>query len=127
MQGKSVTRRKCSRFGGDLCRPSAVSQKVRHAKLAEEVEKALTNKKYIPNSVDVNHVESCYPAIIQSGGNYNLKFSVVRSAETGRGAGACGLEAKRISFNQLLRTELMTVLWKHLAFHARTEGQGIHV
>ena len=53
-------------------------QKVRHGKLAEEVEKALTNKKYIPSSVDVNHVESCYPAIIQSGGNYSLKFSVVR-------------------------------------------------
>ena len=42
------------------------------------MEKALTNKKYIPASVDVNHVESCYPAIIQSGGNYSLKFSVVR-------------------------------------------------
>lgn len=50
---------------------------VRHSKLAEEVEKAVTNKKYLPASVDSNQVDSCYPAIIQSGGNYSLKFSVV--------------------------------------------------
>ncbi|KAF7496659.1 FACT complex subunit spt16 [Sarcoptes scabiei] len=50
--------------------------KVRHSKIAEGVEHAATNKKYIKN-VDLSHVDLCYPAIIQSGGNYNLKFSSI--------------------------------------------------
>lgn len=49
-------------------------KKVRHEKLTEGVEAASSNKKYIKN-VDLSHVDLCYPAIIQSGGNYNLKFS----------------------------------------------------
>ena len=52
-------------------------QKVRHIKLAESVEKAIEDKKYLVGS-DPSSVEMCYPPIIQSGGNYNLKFSVVR-------------------------------------------------
>src|SRR5699024_7947282 len=35
---------------------------------------ACNNKKYMKN-VDISQVELCYSAIIQSGGNYNLKFS----------------------------------------------------
>lgn len=54
-----------------------ILQKVKHAKLAEGVEAALTDKKYVGN-VDTSQLDMCYPAIIQSGGNYNLKFSVVR-------------------------------------------------
>lgn len=52
------------------------SQKVKHAKLAEGVEAALTDKKYV-TGVDTSQLDMCYPAIIQSGGNYSLKFSVM--------------------------------------------------
>ncbi len=52
-------------------------QKVRHNKLADSVEGALEDKKVLGNT-DQSLVEMCYPPIIQSGGNYNLKFSVVR-------------------------------------------------
>ncbi|XP_050309696.1 FACT complex subunit spt16 [Anthonomus grandis grandis] len=51
-------------------------KKVKHSKLAEGVEAALQDKKYV-SGVDVNQVDMCYPAIIQSGGNYSLKFSSV--------------------------------------------------
>ncbi|KAK3882667.1 hypothetical protein Pcinc_012963 [Petrolisthes cinctipes] len=50
-------------------------KKVKHAKLAEGVEQAMTDKKYV-GSFDIQQVEPCYPPIIQSGGNYALKFSV---------------------------------------------------
>ena len=52
-------------------------QKVRHTKLADGVEQALQNKKYV-SGVDVSQIDMCYPAIIQSGGKYSLKFSTVR-------------------------------------------------
>lgn len=51
-------------------------QKVKHQKLAEGVESALTDKKYV-SGVDTSQLDMCYPAIIQSGGNYALKFSVM--------------------------------------------------
>lgn len=51
-------------------------KKVRHNKLADGVEASLEDKKLL-GSVDPSLVEVCYPPIIQSGGNYNLKFSVV--------------------------------------------------
>ncbi|XP_066141627.1 FACT complex subunit spt16 [Euwallacea fornicatus] len=51
-------------------------KKVKHSKLAEGVESAIQDKKYV-SGVDVNHVDLCYPAIVQSGGNYSLKFSAV--------------------------------------------------
>lgn len=51
-------------------------EKVRHSKLAESVEKAIEDKKYL-GGTDPSTVEMCYPPIIQSGGHYNLKFSVV--------------------------------------------------
>ncbi|KAG9331284.1 hypothetical protein JZ751_019533 [Albula glossodonta] len=51
-------------------------EKVRHSKLAEAVEKAIEEKKYL-GGADPSTVEMCYPPIIQSGGNYSLKFSVV--------------------------------------------------
>ncbi|MCL4118736.1 UNVERIFIED_CONTAM: hypothetical protein GTU68_027378 [Idotea baltica] len=50
-------------------------KKVKHTKLAEGVEQALTDKKYV-TGLDTQQIESCYPPIIQSGGNYALKFSV---------------------------------------------------
>ncbi|CAL8384026.1 unnamed protein product [Arctogadus glacialis] len=51
-------------------------EKVRHSKLAESVEKAIEEKKFL-GGADPSTVEMCYPPIIQSGGNYSLKFSVV--------------------------------------------------
>ncbi|KAG8190381.1 hypothetical protein JTE90_022025 [Oedothorax gibbosus] len=50
-------------------------KKVKHTKLTEGVEQALSDKKYV-TGVDLSQVDLCYPCIIQSGGNYNLKFSV---------------------------------------------------
>uniref|UniRef100_A0A8C3UYJ5 FACT complex subunit n=1 Tax=Catharus ustulatus TaxID=91951 RepID=A0A8C3UYJ5_CATUS len=63
-------------------------EKVRHSKLAEAVEKAIEEKKFLAGA-DPSAVEMCYPPIIQSGdkntktdpksclewGNYSLKFS----------------------------------------------------
>lgn len=54
-----------------------VDQKVKHSRLAESVEKAIEERKFL-GGVDPSTVEMCYPPIIQSGGNYSLKFSVVR-------------------------------------------------
>ena len=50
---------------------------MKHAKLADMVEEALQNKKYV-SGLDNSQLDMCYPAIIQSGGSYSLKFSVVR-------------------------------------------------
>jgi nucleosome binding factor SPN SPT16 subunit len=49
-------------------------KKVRHAKLSEGVEQAINDTRFVPGE-DKELVEVCYPAIIQSGGNFNLKFS----------------------------------------------------
>lgn len=57
------------------------TQKVKHSKLTEGVEEAIQSKKYV-SGVDISQLEMCYPAIIQSGGNYSLKFSVERLAST---------------------------------------------
>ncbi|MPD01437.1 FACT complex subunit SPT16 [Portunus trituberculatus] len=37
----------------------------------------MTDKKYVGN-FDTQQIEPCYPPILQSGGNYALKFSVSR-------------------------------------------------
>ncbi|CAL1527639.1 unnamed protein product [Lymnaea stagnalis] len=49
-------------------------KKVKHIKLSDGVEQALQNKKYV-SGVDTSQLDVCYPAIIQSGGKYSLKFS----------------------------------------------------
>ncbi|XP_069114488.1 LOW QUALITY PROTEIN: FACT complex subunit SPT16-like [Argopecten irradians] len=49
-------------------------KKVKHSKLADGVESALQNKKYV-TGVDTSQLDMCYPAIIQSAGKYSLKFS----------------------------------------------------
>jgi len=51
---------------------------VKHSRLSDQVEEASHNKKYV-TGVDLNQLDMCYPPIIQSGGHYALKFSVVRS------------------------------------------------
>lgn len=49
-------------------------KKVKHSKLSEQVEAAISDPKLVSPG-DKALVEICYPAIVQSGGNYNLKFS----------------------------------------------------
>lgn len=51
-------------------------KKVKHSKLADGVEQALQNKKFV-SGADPANLDMCYPAIIQSGGKYSLKFSTV--------------------------------------------------
>ncbi|CAK8695989.1 unnamed protein product [Clavelina lepadiformis] len=51
-------------------------RQVKHMKMAEEIEKALENRSHLKGA-DPSLVETCYPPIIQSGGSYSLKFSVV--------------------------------------------------
>jgi nucleosome binding factor SPN SPT16 subunit len=52
-------------------------KKMKHSKIAEQVEGVINDSKYVAQN-DKQLVEICYPAIIQSGGNYNLKFSATR-------------------------------------------------
>ncbi len=83
-------------------------KKVKHSKLAEGVEKAFTEKKYAPN-LDINHLETCYPVIVQSGGNYKLKFSVVSDKENVHfGAIICSFGARYKSYcSNIVRTMLV--------------------
>lgn len=83
-------------------------KKVKHSKLAEGVEAAITDKKYV-TGVDTSQVDMCYPAIIQSGGNYNLKFSVVSDKNTLHfGAIVCSLGARYRSYcSNIVRTLLV--------------------
>lgn len=83
-------------------------KKVKHVKLAEGVESAVNDKKYV-SGVDINQVDMCYPAIIQSGGNYNLKFSVTSDKNTLHfGAIICSLGARYKSYcSNIVRTLLV--------------------
>ncbi|KZC04875.1 FACT complex subunit spt16 [Dufourea novaeangliae] len=83
-------------------------KKVKHSKLAEGVDAAITNKKYV-TGVDVSQVDMCYPAIIQSGGNYSLKFSVVSDKNTLHfGVIVCSLGARYKSYcSNIVRTLLV--------------------
>uniref|UniRef100_A0A6M2DW00 FACT complex subunit n=1 Tax=Xenopsylla cheopis TaxID=163159 RepID=A0A6M2DW00_XENCH len=83
-------------------------KKVKHAKLAEGVEGAVSDKKYVLG-VDLNQVDMCYPPIIQSGGNYNLKFSVVSDKNYLHfGAIVCSLGVRYKSYcSNIVRTLLV--------------------
>ncbi|XP_068097539.1 FACT complex subunit SPT16 [Hyperolius riggenbachi] len=80
-------------------------EKVRHSKLAESVEKAIEDKKYL-GGTDPSTIEMCYPPIIQSGGNYNLKFSVVSDKNHMHfGAVTCAMGIRYKSYcSNLVRT-----------------------
>ena len=83
-------------------------KQVKHTKLAEGVEKAVTDKKYAPN-LDTQQLDLCYPAIIQSGGNYKLKFSVTSDKENVHfGAIMCTFGARYKSYcSNIARTMLV--------------------
>ena len=76
--------------------------------MAEGVEKAVTDKKYAPN-LDTQQLDLCYPAIIQSGGNYKLKFSVTSDKENVHfGAIMCTFGARYKSYcSNVARTMLV--------------------
>ncbi|KAM4876219.1 FACT complex subunit SPT16-like [Sylvia borin] len=77
-------------------------EKVRHSKLAEAVEKAIEEKKFLAGA-EPSAVEMCYPPIIQSGGNYNLKFSVVSDkSHMHFGAITCSMGIRYKGFSRLL-------------------------
>ncbi|KRX76657.1 FACT complex subunit SPT16 [Trichinella sp. T6] len=52
-------------------------RKVQHSILAKSLEDATMNSKYLPDDADINSMDLCFPPIIQSGGRYALKFSVM--------------------------------------------------
>ncbi|XP_075220369.1 SPT16 homolog, facilitates chromatin remodeling subunit dre4 [Lycorma delicatula] len=83
-------------------------KKVKHAKLSEGVEAALTDKKYVGN-VDTSQLDMCYPPIIQSGGNYSLKFSAASDKNTLHfGTIVCSLGARYKSYcSNIVRTLLV--------------------
>lgn len=76
--------------------------------MAEGVEAALTDKKYV-SGADTSQLDMCYPAIIQSGGNYSLKFSVVSDKNYLHfGAIVCSLGARYKSYcSNIARTFLV--------------------
>lgn len=83
-------------------------KKVKHSKLAEGVEAALTDKKYVVG-VDTSQLDMCYPAIIQSGGNYSLKFSMTSDKNHLHfGAIVCSLGARYKQYcSNIVRTLLV--------------------
>lgn len=83
-------------------------KKVKHSKLAEGVETAVSDKKYV-TGVDTSQVDMCYPPIIQSGGHYSLKFSAVSDKNHLHfGAIVCSLGARYKSYcSNIVRTLLV--------------------
>ncbi|XP_013114193.1 FACT complex subunit spt16 isoform X1 [Stomoxys calcitrans] len=83
-------------------------KKVKHAKLSEGVEAALTDKKYV-TGVDSSLLEMCYPPIVQSGGTYSLKFSALSDKNHLHfGAIVCSLGARYKSYcSNISRTFLV--------------------
>ena len=83
-------------------------KKVRHSKVSEGIEGALNDKKYVQH-IDTSQVDLCYPAIIQSGGNYKLKFSHVSDKENVHfGAIICSFGARYRSYcSNIARTFLV--------------------
>lgn len=81
---------------------------MKHSKLAEGVESALTDKKYV-SGVDHSQLDMCYPAIIQSGGNYSLKFSALSDKNHLHfGSIICSLGARYKSYcSNIVRTLLV--------------------
>lgn len=81
---------------------------MKHQKLAEGVEHAMKDKKYV-SGVDISQLEMCYPAIIQSGGNYALKFSATSDKNYLHfGAIVCSLGARYKSYcSNIARTLLV--------------------
>merc|ERR550534_510248 len=85
-------------------------KKKSHSKLCKDIEEQIANKdsKILANA-DKSAVDMCYPPIIQSGGNYKLKFSVVSDKENLHfGAIVCSLGVRYKSYcSNIVRTMLV--------------------
>merc|ERR1719431_1184245 len=85
-------------------------KKKSHSKMCKDIEEQIANKesKLLAN-VDKSAVDMCYPPIIQSGGNYKLKFSVVSDKENLHfGAIVCSLGVRYKSYcSNIVRTMLV--------------------
>lgn len=81
---------------------------MKHSKLSEGAEAALNDKKFV-TGVDTSLLDICYPPIIQSGGNYNLKFTVVSDKNHLHfGAIICSLGVRYKSYcSNIVRTLLV--------------------
>ena len=83
-----------------------------HSKISKDIEDQINNKESKLMSganVDKSAVDMCYPPIIQSGGNYKLKFSVVSDKENlNFGAIVCSLGVRYKSYcSNIVRTMLV--------------------
>ncbi|GAB0094238.1 FACT complex subunit spt16 [Sergentomyia squamirostris] len=83
-------------------------KKVKHTKLTEGVEAAMNDKKYVAG-IDTSQLDVCYPPIIQSGGNYSLKYSAMSDRNYLHfGAIVCSLGARYKSYcSNITRTLLV--------------------
>merc|ERR1719232_2185147 len=87
-------------------------KKKSHSKLSKDIDDQINNKesKLLSGAnVDKSAVDMCYPPIIQSGGNYKLKFSVVSDKENLHfGAIVCSLGVRYKSYcSNIVRTMLV--------------------
>lgn len=84
---------------------------MKHDKLASSIENFITDKKYASGyNVDPSDLDTCYPPIVQSGGNYKLRFSVTSSEETNVHFGAiiCSFGARYKQYcSNIVRTMLI--------------------
>lgn len=82
---------------------------MKHSKIAEGIESAIQDKKYALPNMDTSQLDLCYPAIIQSGGNYKLKFSHTSDKENVHfGAIVCSFGARYKSYcSNIARTFLV--------------------
>ena len=83
-----------------------------HSKISKDIEDQINNKEsklLSGSSVDKSAVDMCYPPIIQSGGNYKLKFSVASDKENlNFGAIVCSLGVRYKSYcSNIVRTMLV--------------------
>lgn len=85
-------------------------KKKSHSKLCKDIEDQIQNKdnKLLAN-MDKSSIDMCYPPIIQSGGNYKLKFSVVSDKDNIHfGAIVCSLGIRYKSYcSNIVRTMLV--------------------
>ena len=84
-------------------------KKIKHAKFGDSIEHTITDKKYLKN-LNKNDFDMCYTPIVQSGGNYNLKFSAENDENNMHfGSIVCGLGTRYKSYcSNIVRTVLVS-------------------
>lgn len=85
-------------------------KKKSHSRVSKDIEDQIQNKdNKLLSGFDKSNIDMCYPPIIQSGGNYKLKFSVVADKENVHfGAIICAFGIRYKSYcSNLVRTFLV--------------------